>query len=260
MDQVFIIGFIAVVASVSAYFQLLKPSGAIAAFLTGVFIWAGFGIKGLILLGVFFLTSSLLSKYKSHRKQQLSELHQKGAARDWAQVAANGGTAALAGIGNFLLPDPIWTIVLASSLASANGDTWASELGVLSKVQPLSVKSFKRVPTGTSGAISAVGTAAAAVGSLLIALTAASLFPLGPGWTGIIFLLGVVGTMIDTFLGAYLQAEFACVTCNRLTEKTIHCSLPTRHVSGIVKLDNDAVNFLSCFTAALAGIVLYIIF
>ncbi|MBT2677502.1 DUF92 domain-containing protein [Bacillus sp. ISL-35] len=257
IDQILIIGFIAGVAGMSAYFQLLKPSGAFAAFLTGILIWAGFGFKGMILLGVFFLTSSLLSKYKSQRKEQLGELHEKGSARDWAQVAANGGTAALAGLANFISPDPVWFIVLASSLASANGDTWASELGVLSKVQPLSIKSFKRVPRGTSGAISIVGTASAAAGSLLIALIADYLFKLGAGWTVAVFLLGVTGTMVDTWLGAYLQAGFACAKCNLLTEKTTHCSEPTRHVSGLVMMNNDAVNFLSCFTAAMGGMLLY---
>ncbi|CAM3996778.1 DUF92 domain-containing protein [Mesobacillus thioparans] len=259
IDQFLIIGFIAVFAGTSAYFRLLKPSGAVAAFFTGISLWAGFGFKGLVLLGLFFLTSSLLSRYKSNHKEQLGELHEKGSARDWAQVAANGGTAAIAGLVNFLSPDPVWFYVLAISLASANGDTWASELGVLSKRQPLSIKSFKRVPRGTSGAISGVGTAAAAAGSLLIALAAEYLFSLGAGWTLAVFLLGLTGTMLDTLLGAYLQAKFKCTSCNLLTEKPVHCSEPTDHVSGLFLMNNDAVNFLSCFTAAVGGMILYVI-
>lgn len=257
IDQLLIIGFIAVFAGTSIYFQFLRPSGALFAFLTGVLIWSGFGIKGLILIGVFFLTSSLLSRYKKQRKAQLGELHEKGSARDWAQVAANGGTAALAGLANFNFPDQVWIIAMAISIASANADTWASELGVLSKRQPVSIRSFKRVPRGTSGAISGLGTAASAAGSLLIALTSGFLFSLSFGWILAIFLLGLAGTMLDTLLGAYMQAGFKCTDCGLLTEKTTHCTKPTKQVSGSIMINNDAVNYISCFTAAIAGMFLY---
>lgn len=259
IDQLIAIGFIAIFAAASSYFRLLKPSGAFAAFLTGMFILAGFGLKGLILMGVFFLTSSLLSRYKSKRKEHLGELHEKGSARDWAQVAANGGTAAIAGMANFFSPDPVWLIILAISIASANADTWASELGVLSKQQPVSIKSFRRVPRGTSGAISGFGTAASAAGSLLIALTGGYLFSEGTDWIFFIFLFGVAGALLDTLLGAYIQTGFKCVRCNLLTEKLTHCTIPTEQVSGFYRINNDAVNFISCFAAAALGASLYYI-
>jgi uncharacterized protein (TIGR00297 family) len=256
-DQLLVIGFVAIFSAASGYFKFLKPSGAVAAFLTGLLIWAGFDLKGLILLGVFFLTSSLLSRYKSKGKEHLVEIHEKGSARDWAQVAANGGTAALAGLANFISPDPVWLIVLAISIASANADTWASELGVLSKQQPVSIKSFKRVPSGTSGAISGFGTAATAAGSLVIAITAGYLFGMGSGWVFLVFLFGVAGSLLDTLLGAYLQAGFQCVRCHLPTEKMVHCSSPTKQISGFSRINNDAVNFISGFTVAIMGMSLY---
>lgn len=158
-------------------------------------------------MGVFFLTSSFLSRYKSKMKEHLGELHEKGAARDWAQVAANGGTAAIAGLAHFISPDPVWIIVLAISIASANADTWASELGVLSRQQPVSIKSFKRVPRGTSGAISGLGTAASAAGSLLIALIGGYLFGEGVGWILSVFLFGVTGALLDTLFGAIFRED-----------------------------------------------------
>lgn len=257
IDRLLVIGFIAIFAAASGYFQLLKPSGAFAAFLTGMSIWAGFGLNGLILMGIFFLTSSLLSRYKSKVKEHLGELHEKGSARDWAQVVANGGTAAIAGLAHFISPDPVWVIVLAISIASANADTWASELGVLSRQQPVSIKSFKRVPRGTSGAISGFGTAASAAGSLLIALTGGYLFGEGAGWILSVFLLGVTGALLDTLFGAYIQAGFKCANCSLLTEKLTHCTLPTKQVSGFIRINNDVVNFISCFTAAIMGMALH---
>jgi uncharacterized protein (TIGR00297 family) len=251
------IGFVAISAKFS---KLLSLSGAAMAFFTGLFIWAGFGLGGLILLGIFFLTSSSLSKYKRNRKGYLEELHAKGSERDWAQVAANGGTAALAGIANFLSPDPVWHVIFSISLASANADTWASEIGVLSKTQPLSIGNFKRVPRGTSGAVSGLGTIAAAAGSLLIAISALFLFSIEWESATIIFLLGFAGSLLDTLLGAHYQARFKCAGCGLSTEKTFHCSRQTAKVSGYSWLNNDAVNFLSCFIASLMGMVIYKLF
>lgn len=249
----FMIFFIASISFISKHFKLLTASGSLAAFLTGIFIWTGFGIKGLVLLGIFFLTSSMLSRYKRRKKAYLGEVHEKGSARDWAQVAANGGTAALAGLANLFFPDPVWLLLFSISLASANADTWASELGVLSKTDPILIKNFKKVPSGTSGAISSFGTLATGAGALLISLFAYLLFDIKFSWAAGIFLFGFAGSIIDTILGAFLQAGYKCRKCGLGTEKTIHCNVPTMKVKGYNSINNDAVNFISCFGASIAG-------
>lgn len=259
-EQVFYLVFIGIVAAASSYFKLLSISGAFAAFFTGLFIYGGYGINGLLLMGIFFLTSSLLSKYKRRKKEQLGELHEKGSSRDWAQVTANGGMAALSGLANYFFSDPAWIIAFAVSLASANADTWASELGVLSRRDPVSIKTLKRVPRGTSGAVSAYGTLAAAAASCLIAFAAYILFNLHLNWTVAIFLLGFTGMLLDTLMGAHLQVGFKCRVCGLFTEKNMHCSQPTAQVSGEKWINNDAVNFLSCLITSVLGMVLYSVF
>jgi uncharacterized protein (TIGR00297 family) len=251
--MILLIGFISVLAK---NFKLLSGSGSAAAFFAGLLIYSGFGIKGLALLGTFFLTSSLLSKFKHRKKEHLGEIHEKGSARDWAQVAANGGTAALAGLANVLFPNPFWILPFSISLASANADTWASELGVLSKRDPVLIKNFKRVPRGTSGAVSGFGTASAAAGALLIALTACLLFKMNLSWVIAIFLLGLTGSLLDTILGAFIQAGYRCGICGLYTEKIVHCSVKTMRMTGSKWINNDAVNFLSCFSAAIAGMII----
>lgn len=56
-------------------------------------------------------------------------------------------------------------------LACCMGDTLASELGILSKSPPLLITTFKRVPPGTNGAMSALGTTVSILGGGLIGLT-----------------------------------------------------------------------------------------
>ena len=49
---------------------------------------------------------------------------------------------------------PEFAALFIGALAVVNGDTWAIELGVLSRREPFSLVTLKRVSCGTSGAVS----------------------------------------------------------------------------------------------------------
>ena len=123
-------------------------------------------------------SSSLWSKIKSSNKRKAEELLVKGSQRDWQQVMANGGLAAMASALYYFTEAPIWLLGFCICIAAANSDTWASEIGSMSKGKPISIKTFKRVDRGTSGAVSLLGTFAAVVGSFIIALAAYLIFDL----------------------------------------------------------------------------------
>ncbi|MEH6994466.1 DUF92 domain-containing protein [Neobacillus drentensis] len=238
----------------------LSNSGAIAAVVVGVAVYFGFGLKGLFLLGLFFATSSFWSKYKSSAKKDIEEKLAKGATRDWRQVLANGGCAALLSVIYYFQQDMIWLIGFIVCLASSNSDTWASEIGTLSKRKPLYIRTFKPIEKGTSGAISLLGTAAALFGSMLIAFAGDWLFHLGIFHFLIIFLFGFLGNVIDTLFGAYYQQVYICTKCGIETEKKVHCKTSAKRIKGYHLVDNDMVNFLSGFIAAmLAMIFIYFI-
>lgn len=228
----------------------LTVSGTLAAIIVGLAVFMGFGAKGLLLLGVFFATSSLWSKYKSTYKKAIEEKLVKGSTRDWRQVFANGGSAALLGIIFYFHHSQIWLIGFAVCLASANSDTWASEIGSLSRKNPINIRTFKRTERGTSGAISLLGSAAALSGSLLIALSSSWLFHLDIYFSFIVFLFGFIGNFIDTLFGAFYQLLFVCSQCRIETEKKIHCKMPTTRIKGLPFVDNDMVNFFSGLLAA----------
>jgi len=237
--------------------KMLSSSGAIMAFIVGGCIALGFGIEGLFLLGVFFISSSLLSKFNKKKKRRLEDIHEKGSTRDWAQVLANGGIAAAFGIATFWWDSPIFILALGISLASANSDTWASELGALSRRPPISIRGLKRVDTGTSGAISLWGTIAGFFGSMLIAGVATLIFQLNLESFIVILLFGFIGMFIDTIFGAYLQAEFICAKCGRHIEKRLHCQVEAMLCKGHSWIRNDTVNFISSLSAVLLGLFLY---
>lgn len=257
LEAILIIAVILITGITGYRVKSLTTSGAIAAFLVGLAVYAGFGPKGLFLLVIFFASSSLWSNYKSAVKKSVEEKLAKGATRDWRQVFANGGSAAFFSILYFLHQDSSLLIGFIVALASANSDTWASEIGSLSKRNPVYIRTFQRVDKGTSGAVSPLGSSAAILGSLTIALVSFWLFKFELYVGLLVFIFGFLGNVMDTFFGAYYQQVYTCRDCGIETEKRKHCGQPTRRIKGVTFMDNDMVNFISGLLAALLAIGIY---
>ncbi|TLS36313.1 DUF92 domain-containing protein [Pseudalkalibacillus caeni] len=232
--------------------KALSFSGFVATVIVGACISASFGIKGVLLIGAFFVSSTIWSKYKEKQKEK-NVITEKGSRRDIFQVMANGGIAAVASLGLIFFPSPVWTGVFVASIAGSNADTWASELGVLSKGMPLSLRGFIRVQPGTSGAVSPFGTVAALAGSLFIGGIAAFLFKLSLPDAIILAVAGFIGNLIDTFFGAFFQITYKCEKCGIESEKRFHCETRTSPVKGYYWLNNDTVNLLSSLLAGVIG-------
>ena len=180
----------------------------------------------------------------------------KGSRRDWQQVAANGGLASLSSGHYFAVNDRIWLLAFCICNGAANSDTWASEIGSMSKAKPFFIKTFKRVERGTSGAVSLIGTAAALLGAFVIAIASYYLFDLSTVEFLFILILGFGGNIVDTLLGAFVQAGYRCQSCRMDTEKTFHCNQKTKLVKGVSFFNNDMVNFLSGLSAMLLGLLI----
>jgi len=120
---------------------------------------------------------------------------------------------------------------------SANADTWASELGILSREQPILIlKGFKSVPKGINGAISRYGTVCSILGGMFISLVVVVCNILRFGimnyiYSGIevIFLsikillcggvIGFIGSLIDSILGQTVQLTIYNITKECVIEK-----------------------------------------
>jgi uncharacterized protein (TIGR00297 family) len=252
--------FAVIVAYLAYRAHSLNKSGAVAATLVGTVIFGLGGWSWAILLMIFFITSSGLSRAFKNRKRGLDEKFSKGHERDAGQVFGNGGLATLFAALHAFYPNSIFPwIGFAVSLAAVNADTWATELGVLNPTQPRMITSLgKRVEKGTSGGVSLFGTLASLLGAAVIALPAIFLSPVGPITPAHFFLIslaGLAGSLFDSFLGATVQAMYFCPTDQKETEKhPLHsCGTPTVHIRGWRWLDNDLVNFACSAFAVLAG-------
>lgn len=126
-----------------------------------------------------------------------------------------------------------FTVGIVSNYAATAADTFSSELGILSKTSPRLITTFRTVPPGTNGGVTLAGLLAGALGSFTIAVTSGLLLPFcphSPGPVGLVLnsmpntyrgwaisdkllwivgitLWGFLGSVLDSVLGAILQAS-----------------------------------------------------
>lgn len=231
----------------------LSTSGAAAATLVGAACVAA-GWPWGVLLVVYFVASSLLSRWREATKQRrTADVVAKGGERDAVQVLANGGLYAAGALATLSWPHPAVAAFGVGALAAATADTWGTEIGTLSPRAPRLVTSGRAVPAGTSGAVTLLGSAGSVAGAAFVAGVAALL-----GWHAPVVpaaaLGGIIGAGTDTLLGATLQERRWCDACDVPTERAVHrCGTATRHAGGVRWLDNDRVNVAAAATGALAA-------
>lgn len=235
----------------------LSRSGAAAAFVVGTIAIAAGWVWGALLI-LYFVSSSLLSRMGAALKAQRSgAIVEKGGARDAAQVLANGAVFALAALLQLIHPSALWLAAGAGALASSAADTWGTEIGMLSKSFPRLVTTWRRVPTGTSGGVSATGLVATVAGALFIAL-AVWLVQRNVHLALAVSLGGLAGAFADSMFGALWQSRRFCVHCNSATERLVHdCGARTERTGGLAWLNNDGVNAACTLVGSLVSLGAY---
>jgi uncharacterized protein (TIGR00297 family) len=257
------LGFVFAAAIAYGAYRLhsLSRSGAWGALLTGTIIFGLGGWRWAVPLLAFFVSSTALTHLFKKRKAGVDDVFEKGGQRDIGQVLANGGIASLFAGLHFLFPSSGWTwMAFAASLAAVNADTWATELGVLNRSRPRLITSWKPVEPGTSGAISLLGTLAAVLGAFFIAVFGAAFGPQGLFWPSLaaFTIAGLLGSLVDSLLGATVQAIYRCPACQKETEKhPLHsCGTATERIRGIAWVNNDLVNLACAAVGAAVGWIL----
>lgn len=263
--------FLAILIGYLAYRAgALSSSGAWAAALTGGLIFGLGGLAWAALLLTFFISSSALSRAFSRRKQTLSEKFAKGNRRDAGQVLANGGLGAALALASAWLPDGVYSsggvwlwVAFAGAMAAVNADTWATELGVLSRSAPRRITTWEEAERGSSGAVSLTGYLAALGGAALVAGVAAAFSPALPALRLVVSVVAgaLAGSSADSLLGATLQAIYFCPSCHKETERyPLHlCGTQTVWLRGWRWLNNDLVNFACSLVGSIVAFLLYLI-
>jgi len=164
--------------------KVLDPGGSALAFLISFLVGALGHWSWLFLLLVFVAGSFLATRFAFAYKVRLGVEEAHGGVRGGANVIANGAVPALIAVafaqadltGYTLLSETQALVALTTALAAAAADTLASELGVLND-HPVSILNWRqRLPPGTDGGVSPIGTLAAAMAALCMTLVAITTF------------------------------------------------------------------------------------
>jgi uncharacterized protein (TIGR00297 family) len=254
-----------ILAAVSVQARSLSFSGGVGAIVIGTAIYGYGGWAWYVVLLSFFISSSFLTRFRYSAKSAKGVSELKSGARTIWQTIGQGGVPAIIAV--IALLSRIHPALLAagfvSALAEANSDTWAVELGVLSKRNPkLITKLASEVPPGTSGGVSSLGELSAVAGSFFVALVGSALGVFGDApviLLTITTIAALIGEHVDSVLGATVQAAYYCPSCQKETERKIHrCGTRTNHVRGFKIITNEAVNFISTATAAALAVIVYL--
>ena len=257
----------------------VSAGGAVGGLIVGATTLYAGGFLYWIALMLFFGSSTVASRLGGSIKARLDRVHEKGSRRDIMQVMANAGVPTAALVVLWITGEPEVAVAAAAGFAGANADTWASEIGVLSNQRPRSILNRRVLEPGTSGGTTALGTTAASAGSLLVAVWFAAGLVLARGtdagalWSGqaalpvsvgaaagAVFLAGSLASLVDSVLGAAIQAQFrtpdGAYTERRVTQ---HNGVWRENelVRGIRWINNDAVNLLATLSAAAFGTLIY---
>lgn len=231
----------------------LSLSGAVAAFAVGWATLTAGGWRAACVLLSFFLTSSVLSRWRVERKRRMELLTARGAQRGATQVLANGGIASLCVVFYALTGEVRWWLAFAGAYAAANADTWSSEVGALSSRPPRHILTGQILRAGDSGGVTPLGLLAGMAGSMVVAGSAWLVHPVSLWQAMAVVLGGITGNLLDSVLGATLQARYRCERCGEVVEISEHCGVSPAKVAGWRWINNDVVNLLCTLAGACAG-------
>ncbi len=248
--------------------HVLDRWGALTAFLIGfvTFVFPADGWKWFMVLLVFLVVSSYMTHYKYQVKRKKGFAQEKGGARGWPNVAANGVVAGFLVLLTPFFPRENILAAFLGAVATANADTLATEIGLLSPTDPRLITNLRKVvPAGTSGGISILGELATLFGGLVIGIAAGLLQMMeNPGWPaelllGTTMIAGLAGCTVDSIIGATVQGIYKCQVCNKITENRRHCGAPSIPLRGHKVIDNNVVNLMATIFGAGAAVLFLIL-
>ena len=210
----FLLNFVLI--SLACRYPLLTKSGWVNAGILGTILFGCLGWKGWLAVVIYLALGSLVTKlgYAYKKSKGISEGRdgKRGPENVWGSAATGAGLALIYnlvnGSGEYLL-----FMGFAASFAAKLADTFGSEIGKRWGKNTILITTFEPVSAGTEGAISLQGTLASIFGSFLMSVVMVFLgfIPTLSSFL-IVFICGVVATLLESVLGAVAQDKTKWLT------------------------------------------------
>ena len=203
-----LIGIAVAIAFSFGYFsyrtKTADVSGLLSAALIGIILIIFADIRWFLVVLAFFIMGSASTRYKYDYKRRLGVEQIHGGARGYLNVFANGSVCAASAVLWGVTGSPVFLAIFVGSVATAAGDTMASEIGVTGG-DPVLVTNFAKVPAGTNGGVTFTGEVVAVMGALIISLLSFLLGIIDLPTAAVCTLAGFIGTNIDSYVGALME-------------------------------------------------------
>jgi len=221
----------ALIAGLGYAGRTVTMSGTVAGAIIGTVIAVSAGWGAWALLVTTFAFAVVSSRLGLRRKTLLGIAEARGGRRGAGNAFANTGVAAsAAALGALTYAHDASRIALVAALAAGGSDTVASEIGKAWGRRTILLPTLQPVPPGTSGAISAEGTAAGLIGALALSAVGAAVGLIPFSLVPAVVVGATIGSFAESLLGATLEGP------------------------GI--LNNDVLNFLNTAIAATTTLAL----
>src|SRR5215218_9035473 len=139
---------------------MISSSGALGGLLVGTAIYASLGPQGFVVLALFVVGGSILTRFGYRRKQSAGTAQGQGGRRGARNAIANCAVAVSCALLAAATGLDLFTIAFVASIGAAFADTSESEIGQLFSRAPRVITTLRKVQPGTDGAISLPGTIA----------------------------------------------------------------------------------------------------
>jgi uncharacterized protein (TIGR00297 family) len=180
--------------------------GALCGALIGTVIVVTIGWGGWGLLLATFSVAVITSRLGLRKKTLLGIAETRGGRRGGGNAFANTGVAAVAAmLGALTFAHDPARIAFVAALAAGGSDTVASEIGKAWGRRTVLMPMLTPVPPGTSGAISAEGTAAGLIAALALAALGSALGIVAFNHVPAIVIAATTGSFVESVLGATLE-------------------------------------------------------
>jgi len=208
LHTIILICLFALILGVGAYWaKAADASAVISETIVGFLVIIFAGLSWFLLLLIFYLMGGGFTRYGYAKKEKLGIAQSHGGARGYKNVFSNSLVPLAMAVFYGIYGNDLFVYAFIGSVATANGDTLASEIGETSSSRPRMITTLMETEPGVDGGVTLLGEGASLLGALIIGILAAI-----SGMTGLIGIVigtaaGFLGTNFDSLLGATLQSR-----------------------------------------------------
>lgn len=208
LERILLICIFALVLGIGAYWAKAADSDAVLSetiICLLVILFAG--LSWFLLLLAFYLLGGGFTRYGYAYKRKLGIAQSRGGVRGYKNVYSNSLVPLAMAICYGVYGSDIFIYAFIGSVATANGDTLASEIGQTSRSKPRMITTLKEIEAGVDGGVTPLGEAAGLGGAIIIGILAAGMSMAGAFGVIVGTIGGFLGTNFDSLLGATFQSR-----------------------------------------------------